>query len=131
MDGKLAFAKQESPHFVNTDTGEAALTSIVNITPQLRKALEELRTAALIRWDHRSISVHRVTQEAMNYYSLEDLQESFSSAVSLVHEGMINIGIVQHCMTNHKLQLFPSRSMAGRCTTNGKLVKHILHMLYI
>lgn len=63
--------------------------SIVNITPALSAALVELRTANLIRWDHRIISVHRVVQEAMNYHSLSDLQESFNSAVHIVNEGML------------------------------------------
>lgn len=66
---------------------EAALTSIVNITPALSAALDELRTANLIQWDHRIISVHRVVQEAMNYHSIEDLQASFDAAVRIVNEG--------------------------------------------
>jgi hypothetical protein len=75
----------------NRETGEAALTSIVNITPELSKALQELQKASLIRWDHDIIWVHRVVQEAMNYHSLEDLQESFNSAVCLVNEGIDHI----------------------------------------
>lgn len=66
---------------------EAALTSIVNITPALSAALDELRVANLIQWDHRIISVHRVVQEAMNYHSIEDLQASFDAAVRIVNEG--------------------------------------------
>jgi hypothetical protein len=67
---------------------EAALTSIINPTPALSAALDELKKANLIRWDHRSIAVHRVVQEAMNYHTLQDLQNSFNSAVHLVFEGM-------------------------------------------
>jgi len=66
---------------------EAALTSIVNITPALSAALDELRTANLIQWNHRVITVHRVVQEAMNYHSNEDLQASFDAAVRIVNEG--------------------------------------------
>ena len=68
---------------------EAALISIVNITPALSAALEELRTANLIQWNHRVISIHRVVQEAMNYHSIEDLQASFNAAVRIVNEGTI------------------------------------------
>lgn len=84
----MSFAKQEFPLYVSDDKVEAALTSIVNITPALASALEELRTAKLIHWDHRTISVHRVVQEAMNYHSIEDLQASFDAAVRIVNEGM-------------------------------------------
>jgi hypothetical protein len=105
LDGKLAFARQEAPHYVNIDTGEAALTSIVTPTRALSSALDELAAANLIRWDHRSISVHRVVQEAMNYYSVEDLQESFESAVYIVNEGMFNIGGVATLAINHNCSL--------------------------
>jgi tetratricopeptide (TPR) repeat protein len=89
LNGKLSFAKQEFPMYANSSTVEprlAPLTSIVNITPALSAALEELKAANLIRWDHRSIAIHRVVQEAMNYHSLQDLQESFNSAIHLVYE---------------------------------------------
>lgn len=89
MDGKLGFAKQEFPQYVNEQKREAALFSIVNITPALSAAFEELRTANLIQWDHRVISVHRVVQEAMNYHSIEDLQTSLDAAIRIVNEGTI------------------------------------------
>jgi len=89
LDGKLAFAKQEFPQYVNEQNREAALTSIVNITPALSAALDELRTANLIQWDHRVISMHRVVQEAMNYHSIEDLQTSLDAAVRIVNEGTV------------------------------------------
>ena len=79
--------KQEFPRYVRDDRVEAAPISIVNITPALSAALDELQKANLIRWDHRIISVHRVVQEAMNYHSQLDLQESFNSAVHIVNEG--------------------------------------------
>ena len=42
--------------------------------------------AELIQRDGRVITVHRVVQEAMNYHSFQDLQESFDAAVRLVAE---------------------------------------------
>lgn len=45
-----------------------------------------MHKAELITIDGRVISVHRVAQEAMNYHSLEDLQESFDAAVRIVAE---------------------------------------------
>lgn len=88
LDGKLAFAKQEFPQYINDNRTEATLLSIVSITPALSVALDELRTANIIQWDHRVISVYREVQEATNYHSLRDLQESFNSAVRIVNEGI-------------------------------------------
>jgi hypothetical protein len=105
LDGKLAFAKQEFPHYVNKQKREAALTSIVNITPALSAALDELRTANLIQWDHRVISVHRVVQEAMNYHSIEDLQTSLDAAVSIANEGTIRFNALSRHATYKKYSL--------------------------
>lgn len=68
------------------DRSQAALSSIVTPPPALRAAIEELVRAQLIRQEGRELWVHRVVQEAMNYHSIEELQESFDSASRLVYE---------------------------------------------
>jgi len=113
LDGRLSFAKQEFIPYLNKgDT--AALTCITNIMPALSAALEKLLAANLIRWDHRTIAIHQVVihqvvQKAMNYYSLQDLQECFNSAVHLVYEA------------------FPNRYGETHCMRNGQPAQHILH----
>jgi hypothetical protein len=62
------------------------LTSILTPTEALEGALETLVKAELIKRDGRALNVHRVVQEAMNYYSLEDLQESFDTVLQTVDE---------------------------------------------
>lgn len=89
LNGKLDFAKQESPIFIDEKDQKTTLSSVVNLAPKLAAALEELLENRLIRWDHRIVAVHRVVQEAMNWSGKDELQESFDSVVRLVYEGMI------------------------------------------
>jgi hypothetical protein len=56
----------------------------VIISPLLEAALIELLEKGLIKRDNKVIFVHRVVQEAMNYYSIKDLQASFDAAVSII-----------------------------------------------
>ena len=55
-------------------------------TQDLEAALETLSKAQLIKREGRTIDVHRVVQEAVNYQNQEDLQEAFDAAVGLVAE---------------------------------------------
>ena len=48
--------------------------------------MDALSKAKLIKREGRTINVHRVVQEAMNYQNQEDLQESYDAAVGLVAE---------------------------------------------
>jgi hypothetical protein len=68
------------------DKSQAALSSIVKPSAALRAAIDELLNFQLIRQEGRELWVHRVVQEAMNYHSLEELQESFDSTSRLVYE---------------------------------------------
>ena len=68
------------------ETSQAALSSVVNPSVALRTAIEELLRFGLIRQEGRDLWVHRVVQEAMNYYSTEELQESFDCVSRLVYE---------------------------------------------
>lgn len=68
------------------DKSQAALSSIITPPPALRLALEELLKFQLIRQEGRYLWVHRVVQEAMNYHSFGEFQESFDSAARLVNE---------------------------------------------
>jgi hypothetical protein len=54
--------------------------------PALQNALDELLSRRLMKRDGRTLTINREVQEAMNYYSSEDLQHSFDSAVQLVAE---------------------------------------------
>lgn len=88
LSGKLAFCKQPNVHTDRSGNSIVPLSSILQPTPALQAALNELESTALIRRDHRVVSVHRVVQEAMNYHSQQDLQESFDCAVALVYEAL-------------------------------------------
>jgi hypothetical protein len=48
--------------------------------------MDELLRFQLIRQEGREIWVHRVVQEAMNYHTFDEFQESFDSASRLVYE---------------------------------------------
>jgi hypothetical protein len=84
LNGKLDFCKQ--PSSLVDDASQAALSSVVNPSAALRAAIEELLRFGLIRQEGRDLWVHRVVQEAMNYYSNEELQESFDCVSRLVYE---------------------------------------------
>jgi hypothetical protein len=84
LNSKLSFCLQPQNHL---DTAlQSTLTNIVEPTPAFEKALDALLRASLIRRDGRVVSVHREVQEAMNYASASDLQESFDAAVLIVNE---------------------------------------------
>lgn len=68
------------------ERSQAALSSVVNPPPALRAAFDELLRFQLIRQEGREIWVHRVVQEAMNYHTFDEFQESFDSASRLVYE---------------------------------------------
>jgi hypothetical protein len=84
LNGKLHFCKQ--PDNLVDEKSQAALSSVVNPPPALRAAIDELLKFQLIRQEGREIWVHRVVQEAMNYHSFDEFQESFDSASRLVYE---------------------------------------------
>lgn len=85
LDGKLAFCKS-----IVSDSDKSGvlptLASIINTPPLLRAAMDELVSSQLIKRQSRELWVHRVVQEAMNYHSNEDLQESFFAAIAIVYE---------------------------------------------
>ncbi|PVH73594.1 hypothetical protein DL98DRAFT_594860 [Cadophora sp. DSE1049] len=58
----------------------------VTISPGLDKAICQLQEKKLIRYNNRVLSIHRVVQEAVNFQSVEDLQESFDAATKLVSD---------------------------------------------
>jgi hypothetical protein len=84
LDGKLAFCKQHPNH--DDPDSQAALSSVITAPPPLRAAIDELVKLTLIKQEGRELSAHRVVQEAMNYHSTQDVQESFEAASTLVHE---------------------------------------------
>lgn len=79
LDGRLEFCRQKETLNPNT---RAALSEVLNPSAAFQEAIDELLAANLIRLDGRDISMHRVIQEAMNYYTVEDLQKSLDAAVS-------------------------------------------------
>ena len=85
LDGKLAFCKQNVNEMDEQDS-ETALARVISTPPLLRAALDQLVTYKLIKEEGRELWAHRVVQEAMNYHSAEDLQDSFDAAVALVYE---------------------------------------------
>jgi hypothetical protein len=84
LNGKLAFCKL--PGNLVDDETQAALSSVVTPPQALREAIVELIKFQLIRQEGRELWVHRVVQEAMNYHSFAEFQESFDSASRLVYE---------------------------------------------
>jgi hypothetical protein len=85
LDGKLAFCKQNANEMDEQDS-ETALAKVISAPPLLRAALDQLVTYKLIKEEGRELWAHRVVQEAMNYHSSEDFQDSFDAAVALVYE---------------------------------------------
>jgi hypothetical protein len=83
LDGPLEFCKQDAQH---TDGhGRIPLADVINPSPQLSNAIEELRSLSFIRVDGRNLSTHRVIQEAATYSDMKDLQNTFETTVKLVH----------------------------------------------
>jgi hypothetical protein len=83
LRGKLEFC------MMNPNAREAdhiALSSVAAPSPNLQDVIRELSNAKLIDVDNRTLTVHRVIQEAMNYQNFADLQESFDAAVRVVYE---------------------------------------------
>ena len=78
------FCKQH-PNHVDPDS-QAALSSVITAPAPLRAAIDELVRFKLIKEEGRELLAHRVVQEAMNYHSIEELQESFDSASALIYE---------------------------------------------
>jgi hypothetical protein len=72
LDGPLEFCKQDAKH-IDKDS-RVALADVIDPSPQLLSAIEELLEKILIKRDGRNLSVHRVVQEATTYGDLIDLQ---------------------------------------------------------
>ncbi|KAG4441816.1 hypothetical protein IFR05_002680 [Cadophora sp. M221] len=84
LEGKLQFCRQHLS-LSASDTG-AALSSVISEPPLLRDAILELKRLKLIKYDKRTLGVHRVVQEAMNYHSSQEMQMYFDSAAAVVYE---------------------------------------------
>ncbi|KAH7416710.1 hypothetical protein BKA64DRAFT_701492 [Cadophora sp. MPI-SDFR-AT-0126] len=84
LSGNLSFCQQDPVHI--DPNNRASLFSIITPSPQFDAAIEELRTRKLIKQDNQLMSIHRVVQEAVNFHSIEDLQQSFDAACRLVYE---------------------------------------------
>ena len=59
---------------------------MISEPPLLRDAIAELEHLSLIKFEKRTLRVHRVVQEAMNYYSSREMQLYFNSAAAVVFE---------------------------------------------
>ena len=84
LDGKLNFCKQNRT--TGTTHADATLPSVISEPPLLRDAIAELENLRLIKHEKRTLRVHRVVQEAMNYYSSHEMQLYFNSAAAVVFE---------------------------------------------
>ncbi|KAK0118550.1 hypothetical protein ONS95_007438 [Cadophora gregata] len=84
LDGKLNFCKQNR-NSKPRDT-DATLSSVISEPPLLRSAIAELENLRLIKFERRILRVHRVVQEAMNYYSSQEMQLYFNSAAAVLFE---------------------------------------------
>ncbi|KAG4437548.1 hypothetical protein IFR05_006982 [Cadophora sp. M221] len=73
--GQLAFCKSGSPQLLHNSATSS---------PGLDKAISELQEKKLVKYHNEILSIHRVVQEAVNFQSVEDLQESFNAAANLV-----------------------------------------------
>jgi hypothetical protein len=82
LDGPLEFCKQDAEHI--DEHNRVALADVIDPSPQLMSAIEELLARSLIKRDGRNLSVHRVVQEATTYGDLNDLQTSFDATTRLV-----------------------------------------------
>jgi hypothetical protein len=83
LNGILTFCKKIP---ADEDGQQVALSTITTPSPALDEAIRELKAANLIKQDGRVLSIHRVVQEALNYMSLEDIQDYFNAVVQLVFE---------------------------------------------
>jgi hypothetical protein len=81
LDGRLAFCKRSV-----SEESRPMLSSMVDPSLAMEAALEELQTASLIYRNGQDLVIHRVTQEAINFHGIHDLQESFNAASELVYE---------------------------------------------
>jgi hypothetical protein len=83
LDGPLEFCKQDAKHI--DEHNRVALADVIDPSPQLKSAIEELLARSLIKKDGRNLTVHRVVQEATTYGDLNDLQTSFDATTKIVH----------------------------------------------
>jgi hypothetical protein len=89
LDGTLSFCKQESKYLDDDD--RASLHTLITPSVGFDKAVHELLKRELIKTDGpRNFSIHRVVQEATNFHDIDELQESFDTAVRLVFEQFPN-----------------------------------------
>lgn len=82
LDGPLEFCKQDAKHI--NEHNRASLADVINPSPEFQNVIQELVVRALIKQDGRNFAIHRVVQEATNFYDVIDLQVSFNAAASLV-----------------------------------------------
>ncbi|KAH6690247.1 hypothetical protein BKA61DRAFT_287339 [Leptodontidium sp. MPI-SDFR-AT-0119] len=75
LNATLAFCKPGSSQLLHGG---------VTISPGLDKAIRELQEKKLIKYNNQVMLIHRVAQEAVNFQSVEDLQETFDAATKLV-----------------------------------------------
>lgn len=76
----MTTSQKDDPNF------QAALSSNAIAPPLLREALDELVDFKLVKQEGRELWVHRLIQESIRYYALDDLQVYFDTVVSLVYE---------------------------------------------
>ena len=81
----LAFCKNDFAN-VDIDSQGTLVNKQDQPPPLLQEAIADLLNTALIKQEDRVIWVHRIVQEAMNYHSMQDLQDYFDSASALVFE---------------------------------------------
>ena len=84
LDGPLSFSKQDATHVDSKN--HASLFSIITPSPAFEKVVNELLERQLVKKKGRDLSIHHAVQEAVNYYDLRDLQQSFNIASRLVYE---------------------------------------------
>lgn len=88
LDGPLEFCKQDAADI--DQNNKATLFSLITASPGFNDAIEDLRSRELIVQDNRYFSIHRVVQEAINFHSVGDLQDSFDTATRLVFQQFPN-----------------------------------------
>ncbi|KAG4441817.1 hypothetical protein IFR05_002681 [Cadophora sp. M221] len=93
LDGPLEFCKQEPENIDNFN--RASLFSLITTSPRFDHAMEDLIRRRLISREGRYFKIHRVVQEATNFQSFDDLQQSFDTASRLVFQQFPNREINQ------------------------------------
>ncbi|KAL2064599.1 hypothetical protein VTL71DRAFT_3736 [Oculimacula yallundae] len=84
LNGPLEFCKQNAANI--DENNIASLYSLITPSPDFNAAIEDLLKRRLITRDGRYLKIHRVVQEATNFFSFEALQQSFDTATRLVYQ---------------------------------------------